>query len=265
MRNKSVPIFKGSFTLIELLVVIAIIAILAAMLMPALQQARERAKGMSCQSNQKQVVMACKSYTDDNNDHWFFTRRSDQEEKHNVYEWAYRLRTGNYLPSVTAKVGERIKLFCPSGNPADYYDDSSEQNSPPYMANSLLSTWHPGCGGSLQTYITSGNYGTDGIKNSHIRRPTAFAVLACKKYKAGMNSSGHLFWDSRQFSLKDWDDMIGTGSHRMNTDVHGGSANYAFADGHVASIPATSLRLEIFMLQPEKADETHKSKNAFNK
>ena len=76
---------RRAFTLIELLVVIAIIAILAAMLLPVLSRAKQRAQGALCLNNGKQLMVALHLYTSDNND--FYPPNPDDGNTIAGYNW----------------------------------------------------------------------------------------------------------------------------------------------------------------------------------
>jgi len=129
---------KKQFTLIELLVVIAIIAILAAMLLPALSAARERARVSNCIGNLKQIGLSTIMYAGDNKSHVAFSkvRCADQgciltmgESTGTVNDTPYLLSNGGYLPGEldTTDAVEYRKLLrkyfiCPS-------DDVSQRQS----------------------------------------------------------------------------------------------------------------------------------------
>jgi len=100
---------RHGFTLIELLVVIAIIAILAAMLLPALNQAKARGTQALCRSNIKQLAVGYTLYADEN-DSWFpgFIHRAGTDLPTTAI-W-YRL-IDNYVPDADSADGV---YFCPA-------------------------------------------------------------------------------------------------------------------------------------------------------
>src|SRR5210317_1267917 len=81
---------QRAFTLIELLVVIAIIALLMAILMPALQRVKKQARAVVCKSNLRQWGTMFAMYTEDNNG--FFPRRTDSGGRwiNVLYDYYYR-------------------------------------------------------------------------------------------------------------------------------------------------------------------------------
>lgn len=95
---------KDKFTLIELLVVIAIIAILAAMLLPALAKARDKAYEVQCLNNEKQIYWVLNAYMDDYNG----TIPYAANEK--TVMWGQMLNTNNYLKNISI-----LRIFkCPA-------------------------------------------------------------------------------------------------------------------------------------------------------
>ena len=203
---------KKHFTLIELLVVIAIIAILAAILLPALNSARERGRSADCISRYKQLFIGLSAYSD-NNDDWII-KHSDSSwttpESYLTY-WGGRL---GYLGYIGGSAGSTDKsaflksclfyFLCDSarglGNGVGYYD----------CYNVLYGKGINAAACGKKTYIAH----NQGVNISRV------------PYVAETHH-----W----YSFYDPEDK-----ERL-TFIHNNAANYLFLDGHVEAVDKTMV------------------------
>ena len=237
---------KKQFTLIELLVVIAIIAILAAILMPALSSARERGKQSTCINNMKQFGLSLGAYADDYITYPWPGRKGVSLPKApaNQHNTVYCLLTGHDaagnkcsnsyvspLKTPWGPNGSQSNLKCPSHDGQHNGAESSSSVAHYYFTGS--STW--AAGGSsygmtgYHTY-SSTYYGTKYSTAPHMVKGPAIKLMMIESTLENVST------DDYAYTIYDYRYIYGGTSKNRLGPVHSGKATGLHYDGHVSML-----------------------------
>ena len=232
---------RRAFTLIELLVVIAIIAILAAMLLPALSKSKLKAQSITCVSNQKQLSLAWIMYAGDSSDklvpNWLGDSRAWIDGTlGNVHD----------LPGATNVAAIKNGALYPyNPNPGVYRCPSAKSGppTPPYMSTVQLVRHY-----SLQGRMGGGDGQNGSSDTSGVLGPNLPQYKKLSEIKNPPPSDAMTFLDESLLTLDDGYFAVNatdlTTWQNSPTTRHGKSGIFAFADGHAERWSWRALNLE---------------------